>query len=315
LRRFEFLLVGIFGIAPVSYALAEQIPRFSTDELDSIRAGRFWEKEVPLLDPALESAKSNPVEAISSLDRELKAQFIRLLVVAVPPRTALYPERFGDGRARPDANLNQFYETLRKRGVEVLDLQPLFLAHRSDPEGPSFLEEDFHWSPRGIELAAEQIATWIRTSGTCLASPRVEFKVERKQQAIQIPGSEASTQTSRQMLSVNLVRQIRNGKREAPRPDSASPVLIFGDCFAMYFSRLLEVSGLTGAGVSDHLSLRLGFPVDLLAIQNAQAGILVELRRQRERVAKKKCLVWVLSATAFPKPGAWPKVQVFPAKK
>ncbi len=75
----------------------------------------------------------------------MKARGIELLVVPVPPKAAIYPEKVVPGfdvrTADPAPVLRHFYEELRAAGVDVLDLTPLFIQNRDDKRGRSFLQD------------------------------------------------------------------------------------------------------------------------------------------------------------------------------
>ena len=95
---------------------------------------------------------------------------IELLIVPVPAKAAVYPERISQqGRAlargaapRRDPNHVRFYGVLRDRGVAVIDLTPLFVEQRQSA-GPSlYCKTDSHWSGRAIDLAAQAIAKHVR---------------------------------------------------------------------------------------------------------------------------------------------------------
>ena len=76
----------------------------------------------------------DPLQAIVAYDKALKAEKIKLLVVPIPPKAVIYPEKLADGNfasgTRYDASLQRFYQELKKQGVEVLDLTPLFLSKK-----------------------------------------------------------------------------------------------------------------------------------------------------------------------------------------
>src|SRR5207245_10719999 len=104
---------------------------------------------------------AEPLQAIVYFHEQLKKRGIELLLVPVPPKAAIYPEKivpqFNSGEdAAPF--LHRFYDVLRSRGVDVLDLSPIFLQHRDSERGDVFCKTDTHRSGYGCVLAAERVA-------------------------------------------------------------------------------------------------------------------------------------------------------------
>src|SRR5205823_4060342 len=82
----------------------------------------------------------DPIPAIVDFHDQLKRRGIDLLLVPVPPKAAIYPEKI-----LPDVDLHgetaapflaRFYDELRKRGIDVVDLSPVFLQNRAIERGP-----------------------------------------------------------------------------------------------------------------------------------------------------------------------------------
>lgn len=128
------------------------------------------------------SAKlDNPVQAILRFRDQLKAKGVELLVVVTPGKPSIYPERLtgstqdlnGAGTAGVEnaaAGLNgaghgkAILDSLARLGLHTVDLYtPLFAAKADDAKlGPLYLNDDTHWTPRGAELAAGEIAKKVR---------------------------------------------------------------------------------------------------------------------------------------------------------
>ena len=72
--------------------------------------------------------------AIVDFHEQLKAHGIELLLVPVPPKAAIYPEKFFpsfDVRTEDSAPfLHRFYGELCSAGIEVLDLMPMMIQKR-----------------------------------------------------------------------------------------------------------------------------------------------------------------------------------------
>lgn len=116
------------------------------------------------------SAKlDNPVQAILRFRDQLKAKGVELLVVVTPGKPSIYPERL-TGSAINTADKaaaghgKAILDSLARFGLHTVDLYtPLFAAKADDAKlGPLYLNDDTHWTPRGAELAAGEIAKKVR---------------------------------------------------------------------------------------------------------------------------------------------------------
>ncbi len=152
----------------------------------------FYRQDVEfLVQPSpldVRSAKlDNPVMAIERFRDQLKAKGVELLVVVTPGKPSIYPERLtgknsdaagtaaGENSAAVGnaANLEnavglqshgkKILDSLTRAGFNTVDLYtPLLAAKSRDAaEGPLYLNDDTHWTPRGAELAAREIAAAV----------------------------------------------------------------------------------------------------------------------------------------------------------
>jgi hypothetical protein len=115
-----------------------------------------------LLIPNLEGISANKYDTsvIESSAEKLQtlSEHYRLLVVLIPSRGLWV----GQNRATEDHVHKAFVTSLKKRGVKVLDLRPIFEASGA-PLSYHFVN-DGHWNPRGHRLAAEAIAACLAGS-------------------------------------------------------------------------------------------------------------------------------------------------------
>ena len=142
----------------------------------------FYRQDVEfLVQPSpldVRSAKlDNPVKAIEKFRDQLKAKGVELLVVITPGKPSIYPERL-TGRASDAVAENvgaagntvgfqshgkKILDSLARAGFNTVDLYTPLLAAKSrdSVEGPLYLNDDTHWTPRGAELAAAEIAAAV----------------------------------------------------------------------------------------------------------------------------------------------------------
>lgn len=132
----------------------------------------FYRQDVEfLVQPSpldVRSAKlDNPVKAIERFRDQLKAKGVELLVVITPGKPSIYTERL-TGRDENDAGLQshgkKILDSLTRAGFNTVDLYTPLLAAKSrdSVEGTLYLNDDTHWTPRGVELAADVIAKKVR---------------------------------------------------------------------------------------------------------------------------------------------------------
>jgi alginate O-acetyltransferase complex protein AlgJ len=271
---------------------------FLTGELRYVGHGQFWGPAAADVSRASDPAHADPLPAIVGFHEGLAAKGIELLVVPVPPKVVVFPDRAVEGAepARMDVPIQAFYSALRAHGVHVIDLTDSFLADRLGERGPIYCRTDTHWAPRACETAAEAIAAWIRDRGLLPGCAPGEQEVVVTPR--EIVGDLAAGTTEKEVLSAGVVGDIPIAS------DPASPVILMGDSHTLVFSDGL----LHGdrAGLADHLSHGLGMPLDL-SFRNRGSGSTVvrtNLLRQQIRsgrdgedyLAGKKVVVWCFAA-------------------
>jgi hypothetical protein len=111
------------------------------------------------------------VKAIEAVHTECERRGIRLVVLLVPDKGHVYRHRLRwYDRPRlpePDA-LTDLAARLEGRGVDVVNLLPVFLARNGDDEPPLYYPDDTHWSEHGIGVAMEALAAHLRDAGLSL---------------------------------------------------------------------------------------------------------------------------------------------------
>jgi hypothetical protein len=292
---------------------------FFGGELRLLSLGRFWGSDAAKVSRAHKPDLADPVPAILDFQQQLKARGIELLVVPVPPKASVYPEKIVSGfdvRTKdPAPELHRFYEELRAAGVDVLDLSSLFVAKRDDNRGPVFCKTDSHWSGFGCVLAAEAIAEKVRPKLAKAATAKeyvAEWKeAEREGDLAALLGAGAH-KVSPEKIAVQSVSE--KGTGAAVQEDRNSPLLLLGDSHTLiYHDRdFLPVR----AGLVDQLALQLGFAPDLIGTSGSGATpVRVNLYRHSAKdagyLAKKKVIVWCFAAREFTEATeGWMKVPV-----
>src|SRR6266446_2333604 len=222
---------------------------FLPSELRFLSVGEFWGKNAAKLSRATKPEDADPLPSILDFHEQLKKRGIELLLVPVPPKAAIYPEKivpqFNTGEdAAPF--LHRFYDELRSGGVDVLDLSPIFLQHRDSERGEVFCETDTHWSGYGCVLAAERIAEKVREK---LKVQATQDSYSTEWQQIEITGDLAQLLPSNSAKPGPEKIQIRNVSEKSGsgkiQSDSNSPLLLLGDRARESVSAHLEGSELS----------------------------------------------------------------------
>lgn len=251
--------------------------------------------------------QSDPVRGILRFRDQLAARGIALLVVPVPAKASIHPERFSaryDAAAGPVLNpsLGEFLGRLRSAGVPAVDLAPVLWAERQRLGRPVYLASDTHWTPEGLEAAAQATARAILDLGLLPNRPatrpwrsqpqRFEGLGDSAQQ-LRLPAGWFPSQAV-ELLAVD----------DGERPWRAMPgadVLLLGDSFANIYS-LAGMGWGEAAGLAERLAIALGGR-DLDAILRNDAGshatrrmLADELARGRDRLAGKKLVIWEFAA-------------------
>lgn len=246
------------------------------------------------------NATNDPVAAIVDFRDQLAAQGIRLLVMPVPNKESIYPERL-TSRARSGHGIlapgtRELLEKLRTAKVEVLDLFKEFEQARqqsgSIPSVPLYLAQDTHWSPTGVDLAAKAAAHRLVELGW--ATPgRVQY-CEQVQtvrrlgdilRMLQVPPVER--RITPETVACAQVLRVDNGR---PYSDAAdAEILVLGDSFM----RIYQHDEPEAAGFIAHLAKELKQPV--MSLVNDGGGstlIRQELHSRPVFLKGKKVVLW-----------------------
>lgn len=290
---------------------------FLAADLRFLSVGRFWGGEAQKVSRAQKPEHADPLPAILHFRAQLKQRGIELLLVPVPPKPVIYADKILpdiDPRLdNPAPYLHQFYDELRSRGVEVLDLEPLFLEKREDEHGPLFCRTDTHWSGAGCVLAARAIVE--RIHDTISSSGENQYTAEWKPTEIKgdlvglLPA--AIPKPAGERIDVRTVVVKSTGK--AVQADPSSPVLLLGDSHTLVYHEFHA----EGAGLIDQLADSFGFAPDLIGTRGSGAtAVRTELYRRSRRVPgyleKKKIIIWCFAAREFTEADEWAQLPIAP---
>ena len=266
--------------------------------------------------------KTDPLPAIVKYHEELKTLGVELLLVPVPAKAAIYPEKLND-KIDPATvpSMGAFFAKLKAAGVNVLDLESVFNAERTEhPERQLYCATDSHWSPYAAQLVAKLVADKYKgikeisenSLADLIALPveTIEFHgdlIEAAQKS-SVPKEKLTLQRAGEAVPPDgkTVRTLES--------DPKSSMLVIGDSHLLVFRKGGDMVT-TQAGFIDHLQIDLPAAVEEISIRGSGSdGPRVEVARATAKNpdfwAKKKIVVWVFTAREFTQ-GKW---RLIPAK-
>jgi hypothetical protein len=287
---------------------------FLTSELRFLAQGRFWGPGAASTSRAAKPEWADPLPAIEDFHRQLQGAGIELLLVPVPAKAAVVPNELpalGAPGGRLDAVAAEFYDQLRERGIDVLDLQPGF-AEASEP-GELYCHQDTHWSGVATERAAERIAERVRRADWYDGVARETFESERRDVTIDgdLRALLGDAGLPAESVPLRFVGRRTAGRLAPVSPERASPVLLLADSHGLVFHAGGDMHA-RGAGLVDQLALELGFALDLVAVRGSGATpARVNLARRSNGLEGKRLVIWAFSARELTESTqGWRKVPV-----
>jgi hypothetical protein len=297
-----------------------------TSELRFASIGRFFGPDALKAMPRVRAENADPIPAIVDFERQLAARGIALIFMPVPVRPLIYPEsvlgreRLGDAAAVPYLASDQiaFLEALRERGVRVIDLAPVFLAHRSDPRGPIFVPSESHWTGLGVVLAAREVAAAVRGEPWLAAAGKAELTTEWQTlehtghiyRDLHAKGGLPERPPDRlQYRAVRVATPAGTHPVELSNPDG--PVVVMGDSNTIWWKD-------RDASLGHQLAYELGVSVDVQATSgggatHARLNLIRTAQATPGYLASKKLVVWCFSSRAIIEGSeGWPRTPVDP---
>ena len=294
----------LYGLLPLAIARADLTEKFTAaaSQKELAVAGEdswlFLKQEMTHLakGPLTAEATATAVKAISAYHTALAAESVQLIVLPVPTKAEIYPDKFS--AAEPPRSLagrqDSFIQALEQAGVTVIDLASAFHAEREKHmETPLYCARDAHWSPAGLKIAAELVKagikdqTWFKPA-LPLAEPVT----------LEITGDlMASPATA--SLGAEKIRVQRTADLMEPAADA--PAILLGDSHTLVFGGGADAGfHCQGAGLLDVLQAASGQP--WMQVANAGGGTdAARLQLARKALPKpnfwktKKVVVWCFS--------------------
>jgi SGNH hydrolase-like domain, acetyltransferase AlgX len=280
--------------------LKERLTSSDPTSVEGVDGWRFLPAEIRHLlagDPSNDSKR--PLDTIVDFNQQLKQVGVRLIVVPVPAKARIHPEFFDKrlaGVAVSPSPEAAFFEALRAKGVEVVDLTQDFAA--SNAQEPLYCTRDSHWNGRGIALAAQKLAAEVKG----VVQNNVEL--EAREEQIEIQGDLGGAKEKVTLRFIN-----PKGQTARLEPDRASPILVLGDSYVLVFHDGGDMHA-AGAGLPDQLAYELGGPVDVLGVRGsgatpARVSLARRARANPNYLRNKKVIIWCFGVRELTQAEAW----------
>lgn len=289
---------------------------FLRAELRHVGAGVFWGERAAEVGRSSRPQWADPLPAIVDFHEQLAAMGIELILLPVPPKALIYPEKISDAVAadapRLDTVHQQFYALLRERGVKVIDLTDDLLKLKRAGGVAVYCRQDTHWATPAIEAAARRIGAEVADRPWRKEVEPVAFAVEQRTVEIngdlrQLAGDDT---LDREQVPLKFVGTADGAGAVKPVvADADAPVLLLGDSHLLVFHAGADMHA-AGAGLVEHASRLLGRPVDVIAVRGSGAtpcriNLVRKAYADPSYLANKKLVVWVLTAREFTEATAW----------
>jgi hypothetical protein len=261
------------------------------------------------------NATNDPVAAIVDFRDQLAARGFKLLVVPVPNKDSVYPDRLSARAAKLQGAMaprtREVMERLRGADVEVVDLFQEFRNERQQKasgDAALYLAQDTHWSPVGVNIAAKAVARRLTELGW-VREGKVEY-AERGASVQRLGDIVKMLQAPKieRMIAAENVAAMQVVRREGGqlyKDDPKAEILVLGDSFM----RIYQEDAPNAAGFIAHLAKELKQP--LLSLVNDGGGATLvreELCSRPIYLRHKKVVVWEfverdigLAAKAWPR--------------
>jgi len=257
----------------------------------------------------------NPLLAITDFRDQLALRNIDLLVVVVPGKPSIYPDKLcgslGDKAGTGVSPTGQFLDSLHAHGIETVDLFGPFRKERNNDEVAGekmYLSTDTHWKYRGLRCAAEMVAGRIRAYNwygahhvteeylldTVVTNREGDIGVmtdlpNNKFERLRIPFALEPTRCCKVYTSVRDSNgTLRRGSLY--RDDyKNSRILLLGDSF----SRIYQTDAPGSAGFVAHLAASISEPMASLVSDGGASTLVREkLVRNSGLLKNKRLVVW-----------------------
>jgi alginate O-acetyltransferase complex protein AlgJ len=312
LPRTQHLLTRHLGVGNEKAYLGRGNWLFYAPDVDYLTSRGFLDPsllQVRLRSGGAETAQvqPDPLRAIVDFKQQLAARGIQLILMPTPVKTMMHAEKMSAGyefdhELLQNPSYDDFRRQLEANNVLLFDVSQSLHAAKRRTRQPQYLETDTHWTPDAMELAARELAAFIKA--TMELPPHEVEGYTRVTQQVSNMGDIADmlklspNQTLYQKQRVS-IRQVQTPDGEPWYSTRAADILLLGDSFSNIYS-LGGMNWGESAGFGEQISYYLQRPLDM--ITNNAGGSHVtrqllanDLARGRDRLRGKRVVIWQFS--------------------
>lgn len=236
----------------------------------------------------------NPLVAIRDVQRQLAERGIHLVVVPVPGKPTIYPEKLAGREVSVGSSPTlRLIDSLRASGVDVVDLVRPLRASKLGAKTDLYLHRDTHWSPAGLAIASELVARKLLSLPE-IAARRDSSRYVSRDTLVERWGDICEMTSLPRRHAIWKTETVRSARvydaAGAPYADSdTSAILWLGDSY----SRIYQTDAPKAAGVIAQVALRTGQPIASLVNDGGASTVVRRKLLQKPGLLKHaKVVVW-----------------------
>ena len=238
---------------------------------------------------------NSPVDAIKRFADQLDNFGARLILVSIPSKVMIYPEKINHNLkgpiSHPDAQ-RLVSELNSLPNLDVLDLTRSLFNLKKDKK--VFLKQDTHWTPEAMEEAAKIIANHIKSMDINIDKVNLNPKQKERRKAYGDLVEKINIWDGAFNQESVIAKPIKGNTR-----DRNSEIILLGDSFTNIYSSNEGLGWGNNAGLPEHIASNVGIPIDVISINGGGATEvrkrLAQRRGSSEDMKNKKVVVWAIT--------------------
>ena len=238
---------------------------------------------------------NSPVYAIKRFADQLDNFGARLILVSIPSKAMIYPEKINHNIkgpiSHPDAQ-RLVSELNSLPNLDVLDLTRSLFNLKKDTK--VFLKQDTHWTPEAMEEAAKIIANHIKSMDINIDKVNLNPKQKEERKAYGDLVEKINIWDGAFSQESVIAKPIKGNTR-----DRNSEIILLGDSFTNIYSSNQGLGWGNNAGLPEHIASNVGTPIDVISINGGGATEVRKKLAQRrgcsEDMKNKKVVIWAIT--------------------
>lgn len=238
----------------------------------------------------------DPLIAMVHFQKELSKRAIQLLLLPIPVKGVIYPEKIAHRKTFSgpvhNRSWNKFITRLDQDMLDVFSVDDILFGYEKEHQRPAYLRSDTHWTPGAARLIAHELANYLvenydLATGTAVFDKTVEELTNSGDIADMLHLGPTLLNRFSETVTIEKIK---------PRNQNQSQILLLGDSFSNIYSSAAMGWGEYG-GLAEHLADALMQEIDVI-VQNdsgayaTRSALAKDLLRGEDRLAGKKVVIW-----------------------